>query len=123
MHIPSDIHQKIESRVSTNFIQAYVFVFHEYPWMFDELAAIELVPAEKMTAYGYYYPTSKKIVIRMSNETVLDFIDTLVHELIHHIQFTTQALAGGDQLEREANNYAYLAVKEYKTKRGIPEWK
>ncbi len=115
-----------DQKIDLTFIEAFIHVFHEYGWMFDDLNYIRLVPADLLTyAYGLYRPDTKGIDIRLSRESVLDYIDTLVHELIHHVQHTTNALpiVTRDQCETQANNYAYLAVKQYKEKKGIPLWK
>jgi len=106
------------------FEAALQFVTAQYPWMLVDLDSISLLPQQEMLgAFGLYHPVFRTVRISTAHDTVLDFIDTLVHELIHHIQYTTNALHGHEELEREANNYAYLAVKEYKTIKGIPLWK
>ncbi len=125
-HNNNELHQAWD-RINFNgltvdiaFVEAFVFVFNEYPWMFDCLKSIELVAADDLTyAYGLYNTFNQTIKIRLGRETVLDFIDTLTHELVHHIQWMLKTPYD----ESMANNYAYLAVKAYKEKRGVPLWK
>ncbi len=106
--------------VDYTFIEAFLYVFKKYDWMFDGLEYIQLVPADKMPAfYGLYFPERCSIEIRLGRESILNYIDTLVHELIHHVQHSTKQLPfkDRDEAETQANNYAYLAVKQYNEER------
>jgi len=119
--------QIIKETKNKNFDQALKFVQETYSYLFhDRLQSITLeLPNSKNKHYlglHWNFNDESRIKIKAGRYRTVDFIETLVHELVHVWQYSKDRTDCKDQMEREANSISHLAYKTYLEKTGEPFW-
>lgn len=101
--------QIIHTTTNKNFDKALHYVKKRYPHLFHaDLLAIELIETkENWLGLHTWYENKSKIKIRNGRYRVAEFIETLVHELVHCWQFTTDRDTNDKKKNRTRSEYNF----------------
>lgn len=119
--------------VNKKFIHAINFVALNYPKLYNQSRLKEIVFGEyhegwlglhTNTFYDHDGTEVSRSTIKIKNGRyrVADFIETIVHELIHVLQYAENRIDNRETMELEANTVSYGAYKAYQKLIGKSEY-